>query len=203
ARRQLAALLFPLCLTLFAFAEPILGFWLGRDYGRSAGTALQILTVGVFFGGLAHLPLALLYGANRPDIPARIHIVQAAVYIPVTFVLVKAFGINGAALAWMGRNASDLIVYEIASARAFGRPAIDHDERARTSRLSLTVVGLSIAFLFSVWLIGISWQLGIAVALVALAMYGFAGWTRVLSQTERNAWRGILSRARPTHHVAV
>lgn len=203
ARRQLAALLFPLCLTLFAFAEPILGFWLGQDYGRSAGTALQILTVGVFFGGLAHLPLALLYGANRPDIPARIHIVQAAIYIPVTFALVKAFGINGAALAWMGRNASDLIVYEIASARAFGRPAADSGERARTNRLSLTAVALSIAFMLSVWLVDFSWQIGVSAALIALAVYGFAGWTQVLSQTERNAWRGILSRGSPAHRVAV
>lgn len=151
ARRQLAALLFPLCLTLFAFAPTILGLWLGPDFA-AAGTALRILTVGVFFGGLAHLPLALLYGSNRPDLPARINIIQAALYVPITVLLVRAFGITGAAIAWTTRSAADLVLYEIVSYRALGRPSTDLDERARTTRLSLTSLALAAAFTCAIWL---------------------------------------------------
>src|SRR5438309_4971341 len=57
ARRQLEALLFPLCLALFVFAPTILRIWLGPAFAQSAGQALRILSVVVFLSGLAHLAL--------------------------------------------------------------------------------------------------------------------------------------------------
>jgi O-antigen/teichoic acid export membrane protein len=197
ARRQLATVLFPLCLVLFAFAPGILGFWLGADFGESAGTALRILTVGVFFGGLAHLPMALLYGSNRPDLPAKIHVVQAILYVPVTFALVRAIGINGAALAWMTRNASDLLLYEIASHRSVGRAPKDETEGSRINWLSISSVALGIAFIASVSLWESSKALSLMTATVAIAGYTMVGWTQVFTPAERHAWTTILFRRRP------
>ena len=194
ARRQLATVLFPLCLTLFAFAPQILGFWLGDDFGASAGNALRILTVGVFFGGLAHLPMALLYGSNRPDIPARIHIVQAIFYIPLTFALVKNFGINGAASAWALRNAADLVLYEVTSQQALGRAPADRAERGRAGQLSFASAALAAGFVASVWLWRASPTLSVGAAILALAAYLAVGWTRVLTAAERSAWTNIASR---------
>src|SRR5438552_10552691 len=76
ASRQLATLMLPLCLALFAFAPEILRVWLGPAFAMQAGVALRILAVGVFLGGLAHLPLAVLYGAARPDLPAKFHAIE-------------------------------------------------------------------------------------------------------------------------------
>lgn len=187
ARRQLAALLFPLCLTLFAFAPAILSWWLGSDFA-AAGTALRILTVGVFFNGLAHLPLALLYGSNRPDLPAKIHVVQAALYIPLTYMLVKSLGINGAAIAWAARSAADLVLYETVTRRALGRAASDDNERSRAGSLSLTGTGLVAAFLAALWIRDVSLPAALATAGLGLAVYLALGWTRVLSPAERHAW---------------
>ncbi len=187
ARRQLAALLFPLCLMLFAFAPAVLSWWLGSEFA-AAGTALRILTVGVFFNGLAHLPLALLYGSNRPDLPAKIHIVQAALYIPLTYMLVKSLGINGAALAWAARSAADLVLYETVSRRALGRATDDSEERSRAGNLSLTVVILVAAFFAALWMRDVSWPASLVTAGAGLAVYAALGWTRVLSPAERNAW---------------
>jgi O-antigen/teichoic acid export membrane protein len=196
ARRQLGALLFPLCLTLFAFAPAILGLWLGPTFATSAGNALRILSIGVFFGGLAHLPLALLYGSNRPDLPAKIHVVEAAIYVPVAFVLVKTFGITGAAIAWATRCAADLVMYEIVSRRALGSCVADDDERARTARLSWTGLALAAAFMGALWLRSVSWPAALVVAAIALAIYLTLGWLHVLSPAERHAWTTTVLRTR-------
>src|SRR5687767_1912557 len=110
ARRQLAALLLPLCAALFIFAPAILTLWLGPAFGLAAGNALRILSVGVFLGGLAHLPLALLYGSGRADLPAKIHVAEVFVYLPFVYFVVKTWGITGAGLAWATRCAADLIL---------------------------------------------------------------------------------------------
>lgn len=193
ARRQLAALLFPLCLTLFAFAPAILSLWLGDEFA-AAGTALRILTVGVFFNGLAHLPLALLYGSNRPDLPAKINVAQAVLYVPLTIVLVRSLGITGAAIAWAARSAADLVLYEIASRRALGTPGGDSDEESRTRRLTLASAALAAAFLGAVWLGRSSLPFAFAAIVAGLAAYALLGWTQVLSAAERRAWSTLVFR---------
>jgi O-antigen/teichoic acid export membrane protein len=192
ARRQLAALLFPLCLTLFAFAPDLLRVWLGPAFASNAGPALMILSVGVFFGGLAHLPLALLYGSNRPDLPAKIHVAEVMVHLPFTFLLVHTWGITGAAVAWTVRCAADLTLYEWASRRAFGACDFDVAEWTRTRRLLWAGVGLASAVAGSVWLHHGSRSGAVALVALGLAVYAAVGWARVLSQAERHAWIGIL-----------
>jgi len=188
ARRQLAAVLFPLCLTLFAFAPAILRIWLSPAFAESAGTALRILSIGVFFNGLAHLPLALLYGSNRPDLPAKIHIVEAAIYVPATFMLVTTWGITGAAIAWAARCAADLVMYEVVSRRSLGSCLDDDDERVRTTHLSWTSLGLAGAFTAALWLRHFSWTATLVMVAAGLALYTALGWRRVLSPAERRAW---------------
>jgi O-antigen/teichoic acid export membrane protein len=196
ARRQLAALLFPLCLTLFIFAPALLGFWIGPAFAASAGTALRILSIGVFFGGLAHLPLALLYGSNRPDLPAKIHIVEAAIYVPFAFLLVRTLGITGAAIAWATRCAADLILYETVTRRALGRCERDLDERVRATHLSWTSLLLAGAFTGALWLRHFSWAGAILTAAIGVVLYTALGWTRVLSPAERRAWSTTVLRTR-------
>ena len=194
ARRQLAAVLLPLCLALFIFAPAILGGWLGPAFAAQGGTALRIMAVGVFLGGLAHLPLGVLYGAARPDLPAKIHLGEAVFYLPLTFTLVRAFGIPGAALSWTIRCSADLVLYEWATRRAIGRCAIDLAETARTRRLSL--LGFALAAAFTLLWVSVSSSTAI-LTLVSLgfAGYGLLAWIRVFSVEERAAWMSMLYRA--------
>ncbi len=196
ARRQLAALLFPMCLALFVFGPAILSVWLGPDFGQVSGTALRILSVGVFFASLAHLPLALLYGANRPDLPARIHIAEVMVYLPLTLLLVRAWGLTGAALAWAIRCGVDLILLEWASKRAVGRCAMDVAEQARTKRLTWAGTGLAIAFGVSVWLDRTSWVAAAAAVAAGSGVYAALSWSQVLSAGERRTWIATVWRTR-------
>jgi O-antigen/teichoic acid export membrane protein len=188
ARRQLATVLFPLCFALFAFAPYILGVWLGPSFATASGTALRILSVGVFFGGLAHLPMALLYGSNRPDLPARIHMGEILVYVPLTLLLVRTWGISGGAAAWALRCAADLALYEWATRRAIGHYSIDLAERKRTVQLTLAGALLATIFGFSVYLSRSSWPVALTLLIAGLATYTVVGWSRVLSPSERQAW---------------
>jgi O-antigen/teichoic acid export membrane protein len=196
ARRQLAAALLPVCLALFVFAPTILRGWLGSDYAAQGGTALRILAVGVFLGGLAHLPLGVLYGAARPDLPAKIHVGEAIVYLPLTFALVRAYGIQGAALSWTLRCGADLALYEWASRRAIGRCELDLGETARARRLVLLGIGLATAFALVALRDATSVATGLALVAVGFAAYGVLAWTSVFSAQERAAWMSMVSRRR-------
>ena len=195
ARRQLAAVLLPLCLALFIFAPAILGGWLGPAFAAQGGTALRILAVGVFLGGLAHLPLGVLYGAARPDLPAKIHLGEAVVYLPLTFMLVRALGIPGAALSWTIRCGADLVLYEWATRRAIGRCDIDLAEAARTRQLSLLGMGLAAAFTL-LWIGVSSVAAALGLVMAGFAGYGLLAWMRVFSVEERAAWMSMLARPR-------
>jgi len=197
AARQLATVLLPLCLALFMFAPQILRVWLGPAFAQQAGTALRILSVGVFLGGLAHLPLAVLYGVARPDLPAKFHIVEVIVHVPLTFLLVKTFGITGAAVAWSLRCGADWLYYEIATRRAVGRSAEDFAEEERTRRLLWLTLAMALTLGLTAWVSDIRWPIVIGVVVLAFIAYGLVSWSKVLSAEERRAWLAVLSRARP------
>jgi hypothetical protein len=140
------------------------------------------------------LPLGVLYGAARPDLPAKIHLGEAVFYLPLTFALVRSFGIPGAALSWTIRCSADLALYEWATRRAIGRCAIDLAESARIRRLSL--LGFALAAAFTLLWISVSSSTAI-LTLVSLgfAGYGLLAWMRVFSVEERAAWMSMLYRA--------
>lgn len=196
ARRQLAALLLPLCLALFAFAPAILSVWLGPPFAAASGRALRILSVGVFLTGLAHLPLALLYGSGRPDLPAKINIFQLVLHVPITFVLVRVWGITGAATAWSLRCAEDLLLYEWARRRAIGRYATEGAESERARRFALAAVVLAASLGVAKWVADTSWAGSLALVIIGFVIYAWWIWTGVFSPRERNAWVGMMLPAR-------
>jgi O-antigen/teichoic acid export membrane protein len=192
ARRQLAALLLPLCIALFVFAPAILSLWLGPPFAEAAGTALRILSVGVFLTGLAHLSLALLYASGRSDLPAKINIVQLALHVPITLVLVGLWGITGAAIAWSLRCAEDLLLYERARRRAIGPYATDADESQRARRFVFSAGALATAIAFANWVAGLSWMASLAVVAIGFALYTWSIWIGVFTERERSAWAGMI-----------
>lgn len=196
ARRQLAALFLPLCLALFTFGPAFLSVWLGPSFAQAAGLALRILSVGIFLTGLAVLPLALLYGSGRPDLPAKINLFQVAVHVPLTIVLIRTWGITGAAAAVAIRCAEDFILYGWASRRAVGRHLPGERERERDARLWWAAAALLVAFAAAIWVQSASRLTAVAFVAAGLAVYAWLCWSQVLSEGERRAWAGMLSSAR-------
>jgi O-antigen/teichoic acid export membrane protein len=191
-QRQLAAVTLPLCLALFAFGPLILGLWLGPAFADAAGMALRILSVGIFLAGLAILPLALLYGSGRPDLPAKANLIQLALHLPITIILIRGFGITGAGIAMLILRAEDLLFYEWARRRAIGCYQPDPSERAGVA--ALVVAGLLLAASFAVALSieGTNARLAFAISVIGTGIYAVFSWLRILSPRERVAWTNMV-----------
>jgi O-antigen/teichoic acid export membrane protein len=103
AVKMVGLVLLPFCAAVVAFAPQIMSRWIDGRFALQSSRVLQILTAGAFITGLAWIPLALLHGARRPDLPARIHLMDFPIYAMMLWIGIRKFGLNGAALTWTGR----------------------------------------------------------------------------------------------------
>lgn len=103
-------LLFPAALIIVVFAKEGLYFWLGADFARNSTYVLQLLAIGVFVNNIALLPFTLLQSLGRPDISAKLHLIELPFYLFALWWLVMTFGIEGVALAWVLRAGIDMVI---------------------------------------------------------------------------------------------
>lgn len=100
----------PVTILLIAFAGEILRLWLGAEFAQKSTSVFQVLAVGILFNSLAFVPYVFLQGAGRPDIPAKLHLLELVICLPVTWFLVKRMGITGGALASTLRACIDAVL---------------------------------------------------------------------------------------------
>lgn len=100
----------PVLLLIAAFAHEILQVWLGAVFAESSTVVLRILTVGVLVNALAFVPFNLLQALGRPDVTAKLHILEFPLYAVLVCFLVGRMGIAGAALAWTLRVTIDALL---------------------------------------------------------------------------------------------
>jgi len=115
--KYLLMMLGPAIILIIVFGHDLLQAWLGADFATRSTTALQILAAGVLVNSLANVPTCLLLASGRPDIPAKFHLIELPVHALVTWLLVKHWGISGAALAWFLRMTLDALLLFVASVR--------------------------------------------------------------------------------------
>lgn len=101
-----SVLIVPVLVAVLA-APLILQLWLNERFAAQSSVVMQILAVGVFINGMAHIPYAFIQGIGKPQITAGLHMVELIIYIPLLLVLIQQFGINGAAGAWLIRVTID------------------------------------------------------------------------------------------------
>ncbi len=106
--RLLMALLFPVVLLLVTFAPEGLTLWLGPEFGLRSAPVMRWLTAGVFLYSLSFVPTSLLQGTGRPDLTAKLHLIELPLYLGSASLLILHYGIVGAAAAWVLRASFDL-----------------------------------------------------------------------------------------------
>lgn len=99
----------PVVIFCIVFASWILHLWLGGKFSNESTRVFQILALGVLVNGLAAIPFGFIQGAGRSDITAKFHMAELIIYLPLLFILIKLYGINGAAIAWCLRSALDAL----------------------------------------------------------------------------------------------
>jgi O-antigen/teichoic acid export membrane protein len=99
--------LFPIVLLIIVLAENGLTLWLGADFARHSTRVVQCLAVGVLANSLALLPFSFVQGIGRPDLTAKLHLFELPAYFGLLLWLIRAAGIDGAAIAWAIRSVLD------------------------------------------------------------------------------------------------
>src|SRR5258706_3691946 len=85
--------LFPLVLLIVAFARNGLTIWLGTDFAQHSTRVLQWLALGVLANSLALIPFTFVQGVGRPDLTAKLHLLELPVYLGILLLLIHADGI--------------------------------------------------------------------------------------------------------------
>lgn len=169
--------LFPVVVVLVAFAYEGLDLWLGSEFAQHSTPVLQWMAVGVFINSMAHTPFALVQGAGRPDLTAKLHLIELPIYLFLLWWLLHLYGIVGAAMAWTLRVAIDTILLFLMSNRLLE---------------GLTIYSLRFALLMMSALLGLSalalpMQSGLKWLLLCMGLIAFAvaAWFWILDQQER------------------
>lgn len=184
--RTLMVVMAPPLALIFAFAPNLLQVWLGPAYAAEAAVALRILTVGVFANALAQLPYVTLYAFNRPDLPAKLHLAELVVHIPLTILLVRQFGITGAAAAWTTRVLLDMSLLIAASARCTG-VSLSTVAGGRVGRLVPAISGLVVALMVAAAVLGAMPILAALLTFLSIAAFLGLSWSWILLAAEREA----------------
>ena len=102
--------IFPLILIIFIFAEEGLRLWLGDEFALQGASVLQWLAIGALINCFSYFPFAVLHAAGRPDLTARLHLIETPIYMIIAWILIVRYGIEGAAIAWLIRATFDTVI---------------------------------------------------------------------------------------------
>lgn len=110
AVKYILLIMFPLTLFITAFAQEGLAFWIDTNFSTHSTAVLKWLSAGVFVNSLAHVPFALIQGMGRPDLTARLHLLELPFYLICIYFAISHLGIMGAAVAWTIRVFVDFVL---------------------------------------------------------------------------------------------
>jgi O-antigen/teichoic acid export membrane protein len=117
--KYLLLAIFPPVLLIAAFAHEGLGLWLTADFADHSARIMQWLAAGVFINSFGQIVFALLQGAGRPDLTAKLHMVELLIYLPLLWWSLSHFGSIGAAVVWTLRVSFDTLMLMVLVARMF------------------------------------------------------------------------------------
>ncbi len=178
ATKYVFLLLFPFTLVVVALSREGMALWLGASFEGESARVLQVLAVGVFVNGLATIPFALVQGAARPDLTAKLHLCELPLYILILVAFTSGHGIAGTATAWTCRAAVDMVILYILAWRLSG---LNWD----LARRMAGVLGLSLTVFGGLAMVPITGVPKLTLLGAALAAYGWLGLFNVLSRRER------------------
>jgi O-antigen/teichoic acid export membrane protein len=174
-------LVFPVTLVIVTLGHEGLTLWLGSQYAEKSTRVLQWLAIGVFLNCLAQMPFALIQAAGRPDLTAKLHVAELPFYLISLWLMLRAFGIEGAAIAWAVRCLADS-----AALFAIARHLVSSD----ALMLGRPILGLLAAVAsVSIALFPLPLPARAALLTIGVLLFGLITWARLLAPQERTKLR--------------
>jgi O-antigen/teichoic acid export membrane protein len=182
--RYVGLLIFPVTFLTLTFAQEGLSLWLGPVFAEQSTTIAKLLTFGIFVNSMTFVPYSALQGLGRADLTARTHAVELPLYLATLVVLVRAYGAEGAAIAWVGRVTFDALVLSLLTAKVL-------PEGTGVLRRAGSVVLLAAAALAGAALIE-PLELRIGYTLVVAAAHAFVAFKYLIDDELRRPIRRVL-----------
>ncbi|MFN3872843.1 MAG: flippase [Ignavibacterium sp.] len=120
AMKYLAIILFPIISIILVFSYDFLKIWLGEDFALNSYQILQLLSIGIFFNSLAFIPFSFIEGIGRPDVTAKIQLIELPIYILLLWFTIRMGGIYGASIAFFARMFIDFLILVYFSKKVAG-----------------------------------------------------------------------------------
>lgn len=95
--RYCTLLVLPIAATFALRGSSFIGLWMGAEYGGPSGAVLAVLAVRLVFLGATGAAANVMLGASRERAVARVFVVEAVVNVTAMLLLVRPFGLLGAA----------------------------------------------------------------------------------------------------------
>jgi O-antigen/teichoic acid export membrane protein len=179
----LAVVLGPILILVIAFARELLSLWLGNEFSQQGAVALQILAIGVLLTSLGLLPFSLIQAIGRPDVTAKLHLLELPVYLVLSWGLISRWGVTGAALSWSLRASADALLQLFAASRVSSVSLRTFREHQLVWRIVILVcLGCAGAWFAAVLF---SARLRLVLMALMLSVLGMVVWKYLLRERDR------------------
>ena len=95
------------CVALAGVAPWVVWLFLGEAYLGDSVTVFRVLLPGIALNSVAFVPFAVVQACGRPDITAKLHLVEVPVHILMLYIGYTLAGLPGVAFAWSFRVGLD------------------------------------------------------------------------------------------------
>ena len=179
---------------LFVLAPQFLTLWLGSDFSLHGTWPLRYLLIGYFLYLLSAMPVTASFGLGRPRYATASISAQAALCAVLWLVLVPRYGIDGAALGFLGAQFLTGLPYALFVSRSlFGMPPSEY-----LRGILLRPCAAGAVFALCLWPArrwAGDWLSLAALGAVSTLLYGAVGF-RLLESAERETLAKLWAAAR-------
>lgn len=96
-------LMFFVSVAYFFVGGKVLEIWLGSQYSSQHSSVIKILCIGLVSYTLGTMSISWLHAHGKTNTTAKLNLLEFPLYLVLVYLLVKAYGVEGAAIAWVAR----------------------------------------------------------------------------------------------------
>lgn len=119
-------LVFPAVMLVAVTAPAWLAIWLNQEFAVKSASIARWLAAGILINSVAQILYAKIQGTGKADWTAKLHLIESLPYWMLLWLLLKHFGIEGAAMAWFARVTLDFagLSYLVNKIHVDNQPAV-------------------------------------------------------------------------------
>jgi O-antigen/teichoic acid export membrane protein len=110
SERMLLAMMVVVVVVAIFLIAPFISLWIGPGFSMKSAPAGEILMGGMWLDALSRVPMVALRGQNRPQVGAKVDLLQLLPYWIALYWLISRYGIQGAAAAYVFRAALNYLL---------------------------------------------------------------------------------------------